>query len=51
MSILYAKQFIKGYKVTQNVISYIILMFLILFIFLLVTDLTILKFLEIMDES
>ena len=48
---MYVKQIIKGYKVTWNVIPYILLMFLILFILLLVTELTILKFLDIMDES
>ena len=45
------KQILKCYEDTWNVISYILLMLLVLFIFLLVTDLTILKFLEIMDES
>ena len=51
MMILTIEKILKSYKATRDVIPFIILALLILFTFLLITDLATFEFLEIVDES
>ena len=51
MMILSIKKILQSYKSTRDVIPFIILALLILFTFLLITDLATLKLLYIVDES